>query len=160
MERVPHDFASLLSEMILHDPEEEWLGAALGLIREFVGWVAIAGGQLEYCLADLRWKNIGVTAEGRLLLLKFKSCKHGPQHGPRQRWVQGVQLWLEDLVSFAEQLPVQSRWHAPIHALSFFLVAWWPQFFQHLPSTQDIDVMIAKMWDAAQVAVAGEGRPS
>ena len=158
MERIPHDFASLLSEVILHDPEEEWLGAALGVIREFVGLVAIAAGQLEYCLADLRWKNIGVAADGRLVLLKFKSCKHGPQHGPRQRWVQGVQLWLEDLVSFAAQLPVQSRWHAPMQAIACFPVAWRPQFFQQLPSIQDIDVMTAKLWDAAQVAVAGEGR--
>ena len=103
MELVQDTFTAYFAKMAQCSVDEVTLHLAVCTISGFFNLVRRAAGDLKYCLSDLHWKNVGVSAEGNVVILDFESCSYSKEAGQKARCNDAIRSWLKDLHHFAKK---------------------------------------------------------
>ena len=143
MELVQDTFTAYFAKLTQFSAEEVSLRLAVGVMAGFFCLVRRAAGDLNYCLADLHWDNVGVSADGCVLILDSKRCMHSVGAGQRVRCNIAVRMWQKSLREFANSISPRSSWSTILYAICNEIARWWSAYYQHLPSLPEIAEMAA-----------------
>ena len=157
MESVSHSYKQYFEELTARPADDEGVVTAVGMIEAFFRLVCFASGDLGYCMNDLHWTNVGVTREGRVVLLDFEGLALDPQAGMARKCNKGVREWKIGLDGFVQELyATNSTWFRPMQSIAAYLNTWWPNMC--FPTEAERQSMCQEIKGLAQANLpAGQG---